>query len=92
MERNKEKKERKQRKRRKKEREKERKKRKGRRKDVPRLHPLNYRRSDGWSLSGREFKVRLLDEGYAPRGRDSSSFGISTLRDFWPDFFKAALF
>ena len=30
-----------------------------------------------WSeFIGSRVKVRLLDEGYAPRGRDSSSFGL----------------
>ena len=35
-----------------------------------------YQRSDGRSeFVGLRVKVRLLNEGYAPRGRDSSSFG-----------------
>ena len=38
-------------------------------------------------------KVRLRDEGYAPRGRDSSSFGLfSTLRGYFLKYGNATLF
>ena len=79
MERYKERKEKKERKGRKKERGKERKKNKG--KEIGRSETSS---SDlpvfRWSeFVGLRVKVCLLDEGYAQRGRDSSSFGLFSL-------------
>ena len=65
--------ERKERRKRKKEREKEKKEREKRK--------LAFRRSE---LVGPRSKGCIFDEGYAPRGRDSSYFGLfSTLRVVW---------
>ena len=53
-----------------------RKRRKGKRKR--RKRKSEFRRSE---LVGQRSKVRIFDEGYTPRGRDSSYFGLfSTIR------------
>ena len=56
------------------------------------------KKTDGFFLQQSEFvgprsKVHLRNEGYAPRGRDSSYFGLfSTLRVVWLCFFPKGLF
>ena len=49
-----------------------------------------FRRSE---LVGPRSKVCIFDEGYSPRGKDSSYFGLfSTIRGYFLKYGNAALF
>ena len=54
------------------------------------LRSTSFRQSES---VGPRSKVRLRDEGYTPRSRDSSYFGLfSTLRVVWLCFFPKGIF